>query len=84
MENLFTLSALTIAAIPVVTGLVSVLKTSLEMPTKFAPLASLALGIASVALIGGVWQAIIAQGILVGLAASGLYSGGKALANPSA
>lgn len=84
MENLFTLGALTIAAIPVVTGLVSVLKSSLDMPSKYAPLASLAFGIAAVALIGGAWQAIVAQGLLVGLAASGLYSGGKAIASPAA
>ena len=77
MENLFTLSALAFGAVPVITGLVSVLKTSLDMPSKYAPLASLALGIAAIALIGGTWQSIVAQGVLVGLAASGLYSGAK-------
>lgn len=83
MENLFSLSAVAVATIPVIVGLVAVFKP-LGLPSKYAPLASIALGMCLVALTGVIWQVIIAQGILVGLAASGLYSGGKAMATPSA
>lgn len=75
MQNLFDLNALVLGAIPMTLGLVAVAKT--YMNSRYAPLASLAIGIGLVALTGIAWQAVIVQGILVGLAASGLWSGAK-------
>jgi len=77
MEELFTLTPLVLGAIPLVIGLVQVAK-AMKLPDNFAPLASLVLGCALVALTGATWQASLVQGIIVGLSASGLYSGGKA------
>ena len=77
MENLFQFSPLVVAAVPVCLGLVAVVKSA-GLPSRFAPLASLAVGIGLVALTGVAWQAFVAQGIIVGLAASGLWSGSKA------
>jgi len=79
METLFAFSPLVVAAIPVALGLVQVIK-ALKLPSKFAPLASLVIGIGLIALLPELsWQATIAQGLIVGLAASGLWSGSKSL-----
>ena len=77
MENLFEFSPLIIAIVPIIVGLVQVVK-GVGIPSKYAPLVSIAFGIGLVALTGVVWQAFVVQGIIAGLAASGLYSGGKA------
>lgn len=77
MENIFAFTPLVIACIPVALGIVQVAKVT-GVSDRFAPLASLVIGIGLVALTGAVWQVAIAQGIIVGLAASGLYSGTKA------
>ena len=82
MENLFAFSPLAVAAIPAVLGVVAAIK-QVGLPSRFAPIASILLGIGLVALTGQPWQADITQGILVGLAASGLWSGSKALFVPS-
>jgi len=76
MEGLFEFSPLVIATIPVALGLVQVIKT-IGVPSKYAPILSLALGMLLVALTGAGWQIVIAQGLIVGLAAAGLWSGGK-------
>lgn len=68
-----------LALVPAVVGLVEIAKQA-GLPSRFAPLASIALGVGLSALLGSSWQASIAQGIVVGLAASGLWSGGQALA----
>ena len=78
MDSLFTLSPLLVGAVPVVVGLVQVAKSS-GLPSRLAPLASLAVGAGLVALTGATWQETIARGAIVGLAASGLWSGGKAI-----
>lgn len=65
-------------AVPVVIGLVEVAK-GLGLPPRIAPLASIALGAGLAALSGLTWQAALTQGILIGLAASGLWSGVRAL-----
>lgn len=63
--------------IPVVTGVVQVCRTA-GLPSKLAPLASLAFGVlAVVALLAEPLPQEILQGIVVGLAASGFYSGVK-------
>ena len=59
--------------IPIVTGLVSAIKTA-GLPSKYAPAVSLVLGIAAAYLINDT----IVSGLVIGLSASGLYSGVKA------
>lgn len=76
METIFTFSPLIVAIVPVILGLVQVAK-QVGLPSKFAPLVSIALGVGLVALTGASWQADIVQGIIAGLAASGLWSGSK-------
>lgn len=66
------------AMVPVITGVVQAIKTA-GLPSRFAPLASICLGV--LACVGLLQQEIaieILQGVVVGLAASGLYSGAKA------
>ncbi len=73
--NLIELSSL----IAAVVGIVQVLKKSFDMKTKYAPLASLVLGIASAFLFPqdvGIGITIY-TGIIIGLSSSGLYSGAK-------
>lgn len=51
------------------------------LPSRFAPLLSLVLGVAVVFLSAGKISALlVVPGIIVGLTASGLYSGAKTLA----
>jgi len=76
METLFDFSPLILAIVPVILGLVEAIK-ALGLQTKYAPLVSIVLGVALVSLTGVSWQALIAQGIIAGLAASGLWSSGK-------
>lgn len=78
MQNLFEMSAVVVAAIPITVGVVQVVK-KVGLTDKWAPLASLLVGAGLVFLSGAVWQIVIAQGIIVGLAASGLYSSGKTI-----
>ncbi len=81
MQTLFEFSPLVIVAIPVALGIVEAIK-ALNLPSRFAPIVSIAVGILLVTLVPELtWQATIAQGIIVGLAASGLWSGGKATIN---
>lgn len=79
METLFSFNTLTVAIIPIVTGLVGVLKTTSKMDSRFAPVASILFAAVLVAVTGGTWQVVIIQGVVIGLAASGLYSGSKAV-----
>jgi hypothetical protein len=73
------LSPLMVVAIPVVLGLVSVAKIS-GLPERWAALGSVVLGLIVAALLGfsGGWKEIVLAGIVLGLSASGLYSGAKA------
>ena len=84
MENVLNLSPLVMATVPVIVALVQGAK-QMGLPGKFAPVASMVFGIGLVFLTGPAgWTAVAVQGILAGLAASGLYSGGKAVvATPS-
>ena len=77
MQTLFEFSPLIMAIVPVILGLVRVVK-QVGLPSRFVPLASIAIGIGLVALTGVAWQAFVVQGIIAGLAASGLWSGSKA------
>lgn len=62
--------------VPVTLGIVEAAKR-IGMPAKFAPLVSVGVGIGLSALTAVTWQQCVVQGITVGLAASGLYSGAK-------
>lgn len=79
MESLFSLAPQVVASIPIAIGLVEVLKKSRLLADIYAPFASLFVGVGLVALSGATWQATIAQGLIIGLAASGLYSGTKSV-----
>lgn len=67
-----------IAIIPIITMLVDVLKRA-GLPKKFAPLTSLILGVVfgMVFLNDGDIKNAIITGLIIGMSASGLYSGGK-------
>lgn len=71
------LNPLLLASIPVILGVVSLIK-GLGLPSRFAPLASVILGLGVSFLIGGTPFIVIMGGLIVGLSASGLYSGTKA------
>lgn len=65
-------------AVPIIIGLVQALKLA-GFPTRYAALASYALGAIGGVVFGAAelipWSTAVAQGLWVGLAASGLYSG---------
>lgn len=70
-----------VIGIPVVVGLVALLKMA-ELPSRWAGLASLVVGVAVAYLVGadGI-KDIILQGITMGLSASGLYSASRSTLN---
>lgn len=74
MIDLFEMSALVVSLIPITIGLVGVINT-LGINKKYSPIISILISIGLVAMTGVSWQYFIAQGIIVGLSASGLYSG---------
>lgn len=63
--------------VPVVLGVVQAIK-KIGLASKWSPLVSIALGIAGAYALGGFTSLNIIQGIVVGLSASGLWSGSKA------
>lgn len=81
MESLFTLSPIILAAVPVVIGVTAAIR-EIGIPSKYAPLLAIAFGMTFMSLTGIVWQVAVVQGIIVGLMASGLWSGSKALFAP--
>ena len=79
MESLFVLSPASLTLVPVVIALVSLSK-KYGVPSKFAPITSIVFAIGGLFLFGALpWQADIAQGLLIGLTASGLFSGTKSI-----
>lgn len=65
-------------AVPIVLGVVQAIKVA-GLPTKWAPLTSIVLGIVAASVIGG-WSfsgTIVVQGVIAGLSAAGLWSGVK-------
>ena len=81
--KIMEISAQFIVLVPIVLGVVQVLKVS-GLPSRWSPLLSLLLGVVGATLlIGGELRADILQGLAVGLSASGLWSGVKALATPT-
>ncbi len=65
--------------VPVALGITEVFKR-IGGSKRFAPIVSMASGIGLVALAGFNWRLAVAQGIIAGLAASGLWSGTKTVA----
>lgn len=66
-----------LAAIPVVVGVVQVIKST-GLPDRWAPLTSLVLGLGVGILAGGTPLVMVLGGLVIGLSASGMYSGAKA------
>jgi hypothetical protein len=67
------------AAVPVIVALVAAIGAAVPVPRRFLPLLAIAIGVAwnsfAAAALGSIsWHALLA-GVVVGLAASGLYSG---------
>lgn len=79
IKTLFDLSPFIMASVPVIIGLVQLVKKATGLVERLAPVVSLIFGILIALIVGGTWQVIVMQGIIAGLMASGLYSGGKAL-----
>lgn len=70
-----------IAAIPIIVGVVQGLKMT-GLPSRWAFLVSVCIGIIySLAFPEGTWAQDAFRGLVYGLAASGLYSGGKQTIN---
>lgn len=65
--------------VPVVIGVVEVIKQAGNVSSRYAPLLSLVLGCLGVYLASGfaLTGALVLEGIVVGLSAAGLYSGAK-------
>ena len=74
--SVVSLTPISLALIPVVLGLVSVVKMYLD--ARWSPLVSIVVGIAAAFVFPAVTVPLtILQGVLMGLMASGLYSGVK-------
>ena len=74
--NDFTFNIVIISAlIPIVQGVVEVLKSSF-LPSKLAPLVSILLGVGAIYLVGGVGNTgmTVMTGVVTGLSSAGLYS----------
>lgn len=69
-------TAIVVSAIPLVLGLVEVAKI-VGLPSKFAPLVALTVGVTYALSLNGVSALTIVEGITYGLSASGLYTGTK-------
>lgn len=78
LNTIFDLSPLIIGIVPVVVGLVEIVKR-VGISERFLPLTSLVFGIALAFVVGMSWQVAIVQGIISGLFASGLYSNFNAI-----
>ncbi len=72
MEFLFEPELLTL--IPITIGLVEVVKV-VGIPDRFAPVASLLIGVALAFFVMPTIPMVVMGGVVVGLTASGLYSG---------
>lgn len=67
--------------IPLVIALVEIIK-QLGVPSRFAPLVSIALGVGGAFLLPGALETVqmtVLSGLVIALTASGLYSGSKAV-----
>lgn len=69
----------TMVTVPVVVGVVAAVRQATGLPSRYLPLCSLVAGIAAALLLIGPTGSAAAEGLLTGLAASGLYSGTRAV-----
>lgn len=72
------LNALSLGLVPVVLGVVQIIK-GLGINPKWSPVVAIVLGILLGFLVTTGWQSIILSGIVIGLSASGLWSSAKSL-----
>ena len=79
-ESLSFLTPALMATIPVVVALVQVTK-QVGLNDRYAPVASIVIGIGLASIVTVGWVSILVGGIVVGLSASGLYSGTLAVKN---
>ena len=66
-----------VALVPVVIGVVAVIRKTFEMPVRFAPITSLILGTIGAVAFNGFTVTAVVAGIVTGLVSCGLYSGTK-------
>lgn len=80
IEALSFITPVHVAFVPIVVGIVSALRAlTLADTSRFAPIASIVIGVGLSALIGGGAMDVIVGGLFIGLSASGLYSGTSAV-----
>lgn len=79
MDALTSISPATLALVPLVVGLVQIAKGA-GLPVQYTPVLSLVAGVVLSILIPQTLQEVVINGLVVGLSASGLYSGVKATA----
>lgn len=71
-----------VALVPVVLGLTQIFKQYAD--SKWSPLFAVATGVVLAFAVGGVLTtSVIIQGLLIGLTASGIYSGHKSVTTPT-
>lgn len=70
-----------IAGVPIVIGLVEVIKKAELFPNRFLPALAVLFGIAYALTVFTIGGKCIFQGIIIGLAAQGLYRGSKVTFN---
>lgn len=73
-----TLTIAGVGAVPLVLALVQLMK-QVGLPSMYAPILSVITGVALVGLVNGAGVESVMTGLVVGLSASGLWSGTKAL-----
>lgn len=82
-EQIVSLSAVSIALVPIVLAVTQIIKSFL-IDTRFVPVISIVLGIVfSLAVPSSTLFYTIIQGVLVGLSASGLFSATKTTFSPN-
>lgn len=79
VNTLFDISPFVMASVPFIIGIVQLIKNAFGLSDRYAPVVSLACGVLAGIIACDVWQVIVVQGMIAGLMASGLYSGGKAI-----
>lgn len=67
-----------ILSIPVLVAIIEMIKMA-GLPSKYAPIVSVTIGILLGLLFSGVTTQGFGDGLIIGLSASGLYSAGKAV-----
>ena len=79
LETLAFITPTHLAMVPIVIGVVSMFKNFTWFNSAYSPVAALVLGVGAAALIGGAPIVVIVAGVVIGLSASGLYSGTAAV-----